>query len=49
MIYRPLKRKASQAASFGLPPPSQSQFMWALIRKAYLDLTQDERRQQRFI
>jgi len=49
MFARLLQHKASQTAQFGLPPPSQSQLMRALIRKAYLDLTQDGHRQRSLV
>ena len=49
MFARLLDHKASQTAGFSLPPPSQSQLMRALIRVAYLDLTQDRHRQQRLV
>ena len=45
MFDRLLDHKAKQAASFGLSPPSQSQFLRALIREAYLEFIGDGHRQ----
>ena len=49
MFARLLEHKAGQAAQFELSPPSQSQLVRTLIRKAYLDLAGDGYRQRRFV
>ena len=49
MFVQLLEHKANQAARFGQSPPSQTLLMWAMIREAYFNLTQDRHRQQRLV